>query len=70
MKESVKEAFKRALEKTTNVDEMIHMVKEEVGETTYKRVVEAKRLVCGGICLAFGPAIVGGVISAMPSLWG
>jgi len=70
LKKSVKEAFKRALEKTTNVDEMIKMVKEDVGETTYKRVVEAKRFVCGGVCIAFGPAVVSGLMGWIGSSWG
>ena len=60
---AIQKAIKRAAKQTTDIDEMVKMVKKEVGEEAYKEVGEAlvKRIVftLAGIATAAAVASAG-----------
>ena len=62
---AVKRAFERAAQQTSDIEEMVKMVKKEVGEEIYQEVGEEveKRFICGGWCLAAMAAISLGAIA-------
>ena len=63
----MKAAFKRAMKQTSDFDEMVKMVREEVGEDTFQQFGKevAERIICGGVCIG----IIG--VSAIAGLsWG